>query len=93
MYSLYIFFPFSPFNIVFNFIWNFCKALLITSGKSVIEIFNLSLFIIIISPRLSKRGKDKLPHRAPDLAAAEIGQLKSEKLSSFGTKEFTVATF
>ena len=33
-------FTFSPFNIVFHFIWNFCKALSITSGKSAIKIFN-----------------------------------------------------
>ena len=48
--SLNLIFTLSPFNIVFNFILNFCKAPLIRPGKSAIEILNLLLlFIYIIS--------------------------------------------
>ena len=38
----------------------FCKALLITPGKSAIEIFNLLLFIIIFSAFCRDFGKQKV---------------------------------
>lgn len=39
----------SPFNIMFNFGWNFCKALLITSGKSAIEMLKFISYFFYMS--------------------------------------------